>query len=189
MILQSDLKLHNSKVLYLRSGDNVPPQLSHEADIVIVNVNKVPYIIKNRFGNVSIIPEKEELITKHICLKSDLGICNNLFGGKLLSWVDLASAIFVAELLETTSIVTAHVSEASFRKPVKEGNIVHLYGVVKKVGNTSITLNIIARRKDVNNGTFDEVLDTEMVFVKVDDNGAKISIPQNIKDKISSIYL
>jgi len=131
----------------------------------------------------------EELITKHICLKSDLGICNNLFGGKLLSWVDLASAIFVAELLETTSIVTANVSEASFRKPVKEGHIIHLYGVVKKVGNTSVIINIIARRKDVNNGIFDEVLNTEIVFVKVDDKGIKTAIPQNIKDKINSIYL
>ena len=131
----------------------------------------------------------EELITKHLCLKSDLGICNNLFGGKLLSWVDLASAIFVAELLETTAVVTVHVSEATFKKPVKEGHIIHLYGVVKKIGTTSITLNIIAKRKDVNNDTFETVLTTEMTFVQINNDGTKQTIKQHIKDKINSIYL
>ena len=126
----------------------------------------------------------EQLLTKHICLKSNLGICNNLFGGTILGWVDAASAIFASELLKTHNIVTVYFGSAEFKKPIKEGNIIHLYGTVVKVGTTSLTLHIHAKRFDVVTGIYDSVMTNDITFVKIDEEGIKTPIDTEIKQQI-----
>ena len=42
-----------------------------------------------------------ELITTHPIKKSDLGFHANLFGGKLLAWLDAAGAAYAMEVCDT----------------------------------------------------------------------------------------
>ena len=124
-----------------------------------------------------------ELITTHPVKKSDLGFHSNLFGGKLLAWVDASAAAFAAQCCDTPRMVTVAIDKCVFKKPVKEGSLIKIYGSVHEVGSTSITLNIEVRSHNVYNGFQKVVLSTKIKFVRIDEQGEPIPISQRVKDK------
>ena len=127
-----------------------------------------------------------ELITTHPVKKSDLGFHSNLFGGKLLAWIDASAAAFAAQCCDTPRMVTVSIDKCVFKKPAKEGSLIKIYGSVDKVGNTSITLNMEARSHSVYNGAQKIILSTKIKFVRIDEQGDPIPISQRIKDKFKN---
>ena len=77
----------------------------------------------------------------------DLNPNNNLFGGRLLQWIDEEAALYTMIQLENRKIATKFMSEVNFVSSAKQGDIVELGIQVEKFGNTSITLSCIARNK------------------------------------------
>ncbi|HRP53658.1 MAG TPA: hotdog domain-containing protein [Fluviicola sp.] len=69
-----------------------------------------------------------------------------------------------------------------FKKPLKVGNHVRLYGEVERLGDTSITMNIEARRLNVYSGEEVVVCTTSITYVRIDDEGNPISISKSVKD-------
>ena len=57
-----------------------------------------------------------ELISTHPVKKSDLGFHGNLFGGKLLAWIDAAGASFAAQVADTPRMVTVAIDKCIFKK-------------------------------------------------------------------------
>ena len=55
-----------------------------------------------------------ELISTHPVKKSDLGFHGNLFGGKLLAWIDAAGASFAAQVADTPRMVTVAIDKCIF---------------------------------------------------------------------------
>ena len=53
-------------------------------------------------------------ITTHPIKKSDLGFHGNLFGGKLLAWMDAAAAGFASEVCDTPRMVTKSIDKCIF---------------------------------------------------------------------------
>lgn len=124
-----------------------------------------------------------ELITTHPIKKSDLGFHANLFGGKLLAWLDAAGAAFAMEVCDTPRMVTVKIDECVFKKPAKEGQLIKIYGSVDSIGNTSLTLYIEARAHNVYSGQQSVILSTKIKFVRIDENNEPIPIAQRVKDK------
>ncbi len=60
---------------------------------------------------------------------------------------------YAAQCCDSPRMVTKHISSVTFEKPVRPGQIIKIYGEVKKVGNSSITIRLEARRHSVYNGT------------------------------------
>jgi acyl-CoA thioesterase YciA len=60
-----------------------------------------------------------ELVSSQICKTSDIGIYNNLFGGKLLAWLDEAGGTYAASICCTPYMITLKMDEVLFKKPVK----------------------------------------------------------------------
>tara|TARA_B100000508_G_C11330106_1_gene213868 strand:- start:101 stop:499 length:399 start_codon:yes stop_codon:yes gene_type:complete len=77
----------------------------------------------------------------------DLNPNNNLFGGRLLQWIDEESALYTMIQLDNRKIATKFMSEVNFVSSAKQGDIVELGIDVVKFGRTSITLSCIARNK------------------------------------------
>ena len=127
-----------------------------------------------------------ELITTHPIKKSDLGFHANLFGGKLLAWLDASAAAFAMEVCDTPRMVTVKIDECIFKKPAKEGQLLKIYGSVVSIGNTSITLYLEARAHSVYSGQQTNILTTNITFVRIDENGDPIPISQRVKDKYGS---
>ena len=127
-----------------------------------------------------------KLITTHPIKKSDLGLHNNLFGGKLLAWIDAAGAAFTTEYVDSPRLVTVMIDKCIFKKPAKEGQLLEIYGQIKEVGTTSITAYLEARAHNVYDGNQKLILSTSIKFVRIDEGGDPIPIHQRIRDKFES---
>jgi acyl-CoA thioesterase YciA len=124
-----------------------------------------------------------ELISSHPIKKSDLGFHGNLFGGKLMAWIDAAGAVYAMQACDSPRMVTILIDQCVFKKPAKEGQIIKIYGEVLTIGNTSITLALEARSHNVYSGTQSVILSTNVKFVRIDENGDAIPISDKVKDK------
>jgi len=122
-----------------------------------------------------------DLLSTHPVKKSDLGFHGNLFGGKLLSWVDAAVAAYAMEKCRSQNMITIALDECVFRKPAKEKQLIKIYAEMFKVGNTSATFRIQARAYNVFRGDETILLETNMTFVRVDDEGMPIPISEQVK--------
>ena len=126
-----------------------------------------------------------QLISTHPIKKSDLGFHQNLFGGKLLAWLDAAGAAMAMEVADTPRMVTIKIDECVFKKPAKEGQLLKLYGRVEAVGNTSLTLYLEARAHNVYSGSQSVILSTNIKFVRIDENGDSIPISDRVRSKFN----
>lgn len=127
-----------------------------------------------------------QLISTHPIKKSDLGFHQNLFGGKLLAWLDAAGAALAMEVADTPRMVTIKIDECVFKKPAKEGQLLKLYGEVREVGNTSLTLYLEARAHNVYSGSQSVILSTNIKFVRIDENGDPIPISDRVRLKFNN---
>jgi len=123
------------------------------------------------------------LINKKIVMSRDIGIHGNLFGGTLMAWLDESAAAFATEYCFTPNMVTVRVGELIFKKPLKSGQHVRIYGEVEKLGNTSITLNLEARKYSLYSADETVVCTTTFTFVRIDDDGTPTSIGESVKKR------
>lgn len=128
-----------------------------------------------------------DILSTHPVKKLDLGFHGNLFGGKLLSWVDAAVAAYAMERCHSKNMITVALDKCVFEKPAKEGQLVKIYAVMSKIGTTSATFNVEARNYNVFRGDEDIILKTSMTFVRVDDEGVPIPISEQVKREFKSL--
>ena len=117
-----------------------------------------------------------KIISTHICKGQNIGVHGNLFGGVMLSWLDEAGAAFTAQVCGSPRMVTKCISRVVFQRPVRPGQIIKIYGDVVKIGSTSITVKLEARRHSVVNGSQRQVCAVEMTFVRIDGDGEPVPI-------------
>ena len=134
------------------------------------------------------------IISTHPIKKSDLGFHGNLFGGKLLAWLDAAGAAYAMEVCDSPRMVTVKIDECVFKKPAKEGQLLKIYGKVLDIGKSSLTLagalqissltlELEARSHNVYSGTQSVILSTNIKFVRIDENGDSIPVSDRVKSK------
>ena len=126
-----------------------------------------------------------QLISTHPIKKSDLGFHANLFGGKLLAWLDASAAAYAMEVCDTPRMVTVMIDKCEFKKSAKEGQMIKIYGKVVEIGNTSITLYMEARSHNVYSGKQSIILSTNIKFVRIDENNDPIPISERVKQKFN----
>jgi acyl-CoA thioesterase YciA len=126
-----------------------------------------------------------ELITTYICKKGDIGVHDNMFGGTMMSLIDDAGASYAAQICDTPRIVTIKIDELVFKRPVKVGNLIKIYGKVIEFGRTSVSLYIEVRKHNVYTGEQDVVTHTNIKFVKIDDDGNSVPIQDYVKNRYS----
>ena len=124
-----------------------------------------------------------ELLNTHPVKKSDLGFHGNLFGGKLLAWLDASAAAYAAQCCDTPRMVTVSIDKCEFKRPAKEGQLIKMYGAIHNIGRTSITLNLEARSHNVYDGRQAIILSTFITFVRIDEQGEPIPISDRVKTK------
>lgn len=127
--------------------------------------------------------DRMELLNTHPIKKSDLGFHGNLFGGKLLAWLDASAAAYAMQVCDTPRMVTIKIDECVFKKPAKEGQLLKIYGEVQNVGNTSLTLYMEARSHNVYSGKQNVILSTNIKFVRIDEMGDPVPISERVKLK------
>jgi acyl-CoA thioesterase YciA len=110
-------------------------------------------------------------LTRKLVKPGDLNANNTLFGGRLMAWVDEEAAIYAAIEARHEKVVTKSISAINFIAPAKKGDVVEIGVALKRVGKTSVTLEVKVRNL-VTQNVIVEI--DEMVFVCVDDNGRPV---------------
>ena len=128
-----------------------------------------------------------EQLNTHPIKKSDLGFHGNLFGGKLLAWIDASAAGYSMQLCDSPRMVTVSIDQCNFERPAKESQLLKIYGKPSKVGTTSMTLYMEARAHNVYTGKQDLVLKTHITFVQIDEGGNPIPLGEKAKKRITNI--
>ncbi|HKY30878.1 MAG TPA: hotdog domain-containing protein [Pyrinomonadaceae bacterium] len=112
-------------------------------------------------------------------LPRDTNSQGTVFGGIILSYIDMAGAIEAHRRTGMERFVTVAMREVIFHKPVFVGDLVSFYAETVRIGNTSITVRVTVEAERV--GLSSErvrVTEAEVVYVAVDSHRQKIKIKQ-----------
>ena len=125
-----------------------------------------------------------EAVIKIIAMPSDTNPAGNIFGGWILSQIDLAGSVAAKEFAPER-VVTISMKEVVFKQPVFIGDLVVCHAKIIKVGTTSITVivNVTAERycKESHARICQHVTSAEVTYVAVDSQGNKIVIDPDLK--------
>jgi acyl-CoA thioesterase YciA len=115
--------------------------------------------------------EEYSLCFRGLVKYPDCNSTENLFGGKLLLWLDESVAIFASRYMNAAKVVTARFESMDFEVPTEIRKVVSIYAKVTKEGNSSLTVHAIATKSNMDGSEEVEVAQTSIVFVSVDSNG------------------
>ncbi len=108
-------------------------------------------------------------------MPKDTNAHGTIFGGVLLSHLDLAGA--VAARRHCDRMVTVKMTEVVFHESVFVGDLVSFYADVVKIGNTSITVKVMVdAQRGWGAGEPVKVTEAEIVYVNVDENRRPVPI-------------
>ena len=109
-------------------------------------------------------------------LPRDTNSQGTIFGGVILSYIDMAGAIEAHRKTGMDRFVTVAMREVIFHAPVFVGDLVSFYSETAKVGNTSITTRVMVEAMRYDGHQRVRVTEAEVVYVAVDRAGKKVKI-------------
>jgi acyl-CoA thioesterase YciA len=109
---------------------------------------------------------EKELVIKVVAMPSDTNPDGDMFGGWILSQMDLAAYLH-ARKLSHTKIVTVAIDNIVFHKPVFIGDCLVCYAVTEKVGRTSVTVKIEAMVERKESHHKEKVTEGRFTFVAI----------------------
>lgn len=129
-----------------------------------------------------------ELICRNsqFCKGKQIGIHGRMFGAELMEELDSVCAVFAAEVCDTPWIVTKTMN-VEFISEVKPNQIYKTYIGIRKIGNTSITLNAEIRTHSVDTERETLAIKCETVFVRINEYGEAIRINDNVRTKFPEL--
>ena len=126
-----------------------------------------------------------ELCTRTLAMPADTNANGDIFGGWLLSQMDIGGGIFASKVAKSRTVTVA-IEAMNFRKPVYVGDLVSVHANLVRIGKTSITVHLeawVLRRKDMLSTL---VTDGNFTYVSIDDHGRPQAIKQDDPPPISA---
>jgi acyl-CoA hydrolase len=115
-------------------------------------------------------PKDSAITMTEIVLPNDTNALGNLRGGKILHWMDIASAI-AAGKHSNSVVVTASVDNVSFENPIKLGDVVIITAKVTRAFTTSMETHIEVWAENLPSQTRYKCNEAYYTFVALDSNG------------------
>jgi acyl-CoA hydrolase len=116
-------------------------------------------------------------ITTEMVLPNDTNHIGNLFGGRLMQWVDIIAAIAAHRHCKRV-VVTAAVNAISFTKGIRAGSFITLEAKVSRAFGTSMEVFIDVFVEDPVTGEREKYNEAIFTFVAVDQNGSPLPVPE-----------
>ena len=119
-----------------------------------------------------------DLCIRTLAMPADTNANGDIFGGWLLSQMDVGGGIFASKVAKSRTVTVA-IEAMNFRKAVYVGDLLSVYGNLVRVGRTSVTVHLeawVVRRREtwpilVTDGNF--------TYVSIDDHGRPRVIPKD----------
>ncbi|RWR03740.1 acyl-CoA esterase [[Pantoea] beijingensis] len=127
-----------------------------------------------------------EVVLRTLAMPADTNANGDIFGGWLMSQMDMGGAILAKEIAEGR-VVTVRVDGMTFLKPVAVGDVVCCYARCMRTGNSSITINVEVWIKKVSSepiGQRYRATEAVFVYVAVDAEGKSRPLPPGKSDFI-----
>ena len=118
------------------------------------------------------LPTDKELVLKVVPMPGDCNANGDIFGGWVMSQVDLAGCVLAMRLAGGQRMATVAVKEFVFKQPVKVGDVLSFYSCVTRVGRTSVTVDmeVFAERMS-HQGQYVKVTEAVLTYVAIDAEG------------------
>ncbi len=130
-------------------------------------------------GAAVALPTGSELVLKVIPMPADCNANGDIFGGWVMAQVDLAGSVIPARIIGGR-MATVAVNEFIFKHPVRVGDICSFFSSVKRIGRTSITVDVEVFTENFHlQGQFVKVTQASLTYVAIDDNGRPREIPKS----------
>lgn len=120
-------------------------------------------------------------ISTEVVLPNDTNHVGNLFGGRLMQWMDLIASISAHRHCRRV-VVTASVNNISFNKPIKFASIITLEAKVSRAFTSSMEIFIDVWVEDPTNGDKVKCNEAIYTFVAVDQHGSPLPVPELIPE-------
>ncbi|OOF63047.1 acyl-CoA thioester hydrolase YciA [Rodentibacter pneumotropicus] len=129
---------------------------------------------------------KGVLLLRTLAMPSDTNANGDIFGGWIMSQMDMGGAILAKEIAHGR-VVTVAVESMNFIKPIAVGDVVCCYGQCLKIGRSSIQIKVEVWVKKVASEPIGErycVTDAVFTFVAVDNKGKPRAIPREGNEEL-----
>lgn len=121
-------------------------------------------------------PKESLTVMNEAVLPNDTNVLNNLMGGRLLHWMDIAAAIASGKHANSI-VVTASVDSVSFKKPIHLGDVVNITAKVTRSFTTSIEVRIDVWGENIPSGTKYKCNEAYYTFVALDQDCNPKNVP------------
>lgn len=116
-----------------------------------------------------------ELTIQTLAMPADTNPNGDIFGGWIVSQMDLASGV-LAKKIAHGRVVTVAINSMTFLKPVSVGDLISCHVVLKRQGNTSMTIFVEVWARSATKDESFLVTEGEFVYVAIDANGKPRSV-------------
>jgi acyl-CoA thioesterase YciA len=123
------------------------------------------------------LPEGEQPVLRIVPMPADTNAHGTIFGGWVMAQVDIAGSIPAWERAQGP-VVTVAVNSFVFKEPVFVGDLVSFYARVRKVGRTSITVDVevFSQRRNASREAV-KVTEAQLTYVAVDERRQPRVVP------------
>jgi acyl-CoA hydrolase len=121
-------------------------------------------------------PSQSLTINTEVVLPNDTNHVGNLFGGKLMQWVDITAAI-AAQRHCGRVVVTAAINHVSFDHPIKQNSVVTLEAKVSRAFSSSMEIYVDVYVENPATGAKTKCNEAILTFVAIDQNGSPLPVP------------
>ena len=116
-----------------------------------------------------------DIILRTLAMPKDTNVSGDIFGGWVLSQMDIAGGIIAGERAQGR-VATVAVNAMKFIQPVKVGDVLCVYGRVGRVGTTSMAIELEAWVNRDRLGERQKVTEGVFVFVALDEAGQPVAV-------------
>ena len=122
-------------------------------------------------------PKESYTVMNELVLPNDTNTLNNLMGGRLLHWMDIAAAISAQKHCNRI-VVTASVDNVSFKHSIKLGDVVTIEAKVSRAFSTSVEVRLDVWAQNIPSGTKVKSNEAYYTFVALEKDGMKVAVPE-----------
>jgi len=122
------------------------------------------------------LPTDKYLALRVIPMPADANANGDIFGGWIMSQVDLAGSV-PAVRRARGRIATVAVNQFLFKQPVQIGDVVSFYATIKRVGRTSITVDVEVYSERKRGTMVVKVTEAELTYVAITLEGKPRELP------------
>ncbi len=122
-------------------------------------------------------PSESEVIMTELVLPQHTNALGTIFGGAVMSWIDIAGAIAAGKHARYT-VVTASIDALHFIAPIRLGHVVEIRACVNATGRTSMEVGVRVDSENPLTGEKRHCVSSYLTFVAVGADGKPCEIPQ-----------